>query len=164
LIGSKLVFYTPLYLNPWSGDPWGSFPAFRRWRPGATAADFKLMAPATRIYRTDDDIDPYQGVALHTVTTCDLAQPEMDCESTAVLGAPGRVFYVSGGSVYVWPTPVRRMRSAAPPASALFRIPLDGTAPTALKVAGSPIDQFSFLEAAGHLNVLVRAEGRGEGM
>ena len=166
LIGSKLVFYTPLYLNPWSGDPWGSFPAFRRWRPGATAADFKPIAPATRIYRTDDDIDPYQGVALHTVTTCDLAQPEMNCESTAVLGAPGRVFYVSGGSVYVWTTPGRRMRSAATPAaaSALFRIPLDGSAPTALKIAGSPIDQFSFLEAAGHLNVLVRAQGRGEGM
>jgi len=166
LIGSKLVFYTPLQLNPWSGDPWGSFPALRRWRPGATPAEFRSIAPATRIYRTDEDIDPYQGVALHTVTVCDLARPELDCESTAVLGAPGRVFYVSGGSVYVWTTQGRRGRAAATPtaASALFRIPLDGSAPTALKVSGSPIDQFSFLEAAGHLNVLVRAQGRGEGM
>jgi hypothetical protein len=47
----------------------------------------------------------------------------------------------------------------------VFRIPLDGEAPAALKVAGSPIDQFSFLEDSdGHLNVLVRANGRGDGM
>ena len=167
LVGSKLVFYTPLHLNPWGGDPWGSFPALRRWQPGVTPDEFKRIAPATRIYRTDEEIDPYQGVALHTVTICDLARPELDCESTAVLGSPGRVFYVSGGSVYVWTTPGRRLRAGtvAAPASALFRIPLDGAAPTALKVAGSPIDQFSFLEAGdGHLNVLVRAQGRGEGM
>jgi hypothetical protein len=89
----------------------------------------------------------------------------MDCESTAVLGSPGRVFYVSGSSVYVWTTPGHRGRTAAGPASAVFRIPLDGAAPTALKTAGSPIDQFSFLEGTdNHLNVLVRANGRGDGM
>jgi len=165
LIGSKLVFYTPLFLNPWAGDPFASFPALRRWRPGVTAADFKRIAPATRIYRADEDLDPYQGVALHTVTVCELARPEVDCESTAVLGAPGRVFYVSGGSVYVWTTPWRRARPAVEQASAVFRIPLDGTAPTALKVAGSPIDQFSFLEGEDHhLNVLVRSGGRGDWM
>jgi len=164
LIGSKLVFYTPLYLNPWGGDPFASFPAMRRWRAGATAAEFKRIAPATRIYRTDEELDPNQGTALHTVTVCELARPEVDCESTAVLAAPGRVFYVSGGSVYVWTTPWRR-NQAAGPASALFRIPLDGSAPTALKVAGSPIDQFSFLEGSDeHLNVLVRSNGRGEAM
>ena len=165
LIGSKLVFYTPLVLNPFAGDPWTSFPALRRWRPGVTSADFKPIAPATHIYRTDEPLDPYQGVALHTVTVCDLARSEMDCESTAVMGAPGRVFYVSGGSVYVWTTQWRRNRAVAVPGSAVFRIPLDGAAPTALKTAGSPIDQFSFLEGDdNHLNVLVRANGRGEGM
>jgi len=164
LIGSKLVFYTPLYLNPWGGAPWGSFPAVRKWRPGVTPADFRPIAPATRIYRADDLIDPRQGVALHTVTVCDLAQPELDCESTAVLGSPGRVFYVSAGSVYVWTTAWRRSDPHVS-ASALFRIPLDGSAPTALKVAGSPVDQFSFLEGEdAHLNVLVRANGRGDGM
>jgi hypothetical protein len=168
LIGNKLIFYTPLVLNPFGGDPWASFPALRRWRHGVTAADFRRIAPATRIYRTNEELDPYQGVALHTVTVCDLAQSEMDCESTAVLGAPGRVFYVSGGSVYVWTTQWRHNRAAASvatPGSAVFRIPLDGAAPTALKAAGSPIDQFSFLEDDdNHLNVLVRANGRGEGM
>jgi hypothetical protein len=149
LIGSKLVFYTPLYLNLWRPDPSAAFPAVRRW-PEA----FKRIAPATRIYRTDEALDPFQGIALHSVTICDLAQRELACESSAVLGPAGRVFYVSPGSVFVWAAN-----------SSLFRIPLDGTAPSALKVSGTPIDQFSFLEGNdGHLNVLVRSLGRGDGM
>ena len=163
LIGSKLVFYTPLYLNPWGGSPFASFPAMRRWQPGATTADFKRIAPASRIYRTDEEIDPNQGVALHTVTTCELARPEMECTSTAVMGPPGRVFYVSGANVYVWTTSASRsMGGFSTAGSALFRIPLDGGAPSSLKTAGSPIDQFSFLESAdGYLNVLLRPPGAG---
>lgn len=154
LIGSKLVFYTPLYLNPWGGLPAGSFPALRKWHAGATQAEFKRIAPATRIYRSDEALDPSRGLALHSVSVCDLAQAEMNCESTAVLGPPGRVFYVSPGSVYVWSVD-----------SGIFRIPLDGSAPSALKANGSPVDQFSFLEGEdGYLNVLVRSNGRGEGM
>jgi hypothetical protein len=154
LIGSKLVFYTPLYLNAWGGLPEGQLPALRKWRQGATPAEFKRIAPATRIYRSDEELDPRQGVALHSVSVCDLAKAELSCESTAVLGQPGRVFYVSPGSVYVW-----NVRSG------IFRIPLDGSAPSMLKAAGSPVDQFSFLESEdGHLNVLVRSHGRGDGM
>jgi hypothetical protein len=165
LIGTKLVFYSPMHLNPWGGEPWSAFPALRRWRPGVTDADFKRIAPATRIYRTDEPLDPYQGVALHTVTACDLTAPELECESSAVMGPPGRVFYVSGGSVYVWVAQGQWRRSAAASGSAVFRIPLDGSTPTALKTKDSPIDQFSFLESDdGHLNVLVRPDGRGEGM
>src|SRR5436190_5749422 len=166
LIGSKLVFYTPLQLNPWLGVQYSAFPAVRKWRNGATPEEFKRIAPATRIYRTDEPIDPNQGVALHTVTSCDLAKPELACESTAVLGAPGRVFYVSGNSVFVWTTNWQRSGGQQPAVrSGVFRIPLDGSAPSALKVAGSPIDQFSFLEGEdGFLNVLVRSNGRGDGM
>ncbi|MCC7597427.1 beta-propeller domain-containing protein [Janthinobacterium sp. FW305-129] len=158
LIGSKLVFYSPLSLNLRRGDPFGGFPALRRWRPDAVPSDFKRIAPATRIYRTDEEPEPGFGLTLHTVTVCDLAQRDMRCEATAVMGPQGRVFYVSGESVFVWTT--RRGSD-----SGVFRIPLDGTAPSALKVAGAPIDQFSFLESAdGHLNVLLRAEGQGDAM
>ena len=150
LIGSKLVFYTPLYLNPWRGNPQDALPAMRKWGSG----DFKRIAPATRIYRSDEPLDPWQGVALHTVSVCELAKAELDCQSSAVLGPAGRVFYVSPSSVFVWNVK-----------GAVFRLPLDGGAPSALKVAGSPIDQFSFLEGGdGFLNVLVRAGGRGEAM
>ena len=159
LVGDKLIFYTPLYLNL-QGDPFAQFPAMRRWRQGATAADFKRIAPATRIYRTDDEVEPW-GLTLHTVTTCDLGKREMECESTGVLGPSGRVFYVSQGSVYVWTTQYGNQRQA----SSVFRIPLESGAPTAIKTSGAPIDQMSFLESDdGHLNVLLRARGRGEAM
>ena len=158
LIGDKLIFYSPLRISPW-GDPYASMPAMREWR-GATSAEFKRIAPATRIYRTDDDLG-YYGITLHTVAICDIARRDMDCQATAVLGPSGRSFYVSEGSVYVWTT--NGMRNAAK--SAVFRIPLDGSAPSALKASGAPIDQLSFLESGdGFLNVLLRAEGRGEAM
>lgn len=158
LVGSKLVFYSPLSLDLRRGDPFGGFPALRRWRPDAVSSDFKRIAPATRIYRTDEESDTGAGLTLHTVTVCDLARRDMRCEATAVMGPQGRVFYVSGESVFVWTT--RRGSD-----SGVFRIPLDGSAPSALKVAGAPVDQFSFLESLdGHLNVLLRAEGQGDAM
>ncbi len=160
LIGSKLIFYTPLSLDPWRHDPFDSFPAMRRWRPGAEQGDFKRIAPATRIYRTDEPLPMGGGLTLHTVTVCDLAGRDMRCEASAVLGPRGRVFYVSGQAVYVWTGGHR-----GDGGSGVFRLPLDGGAPSALKVAGSPLDQFSFLESADrHLNVLVRADGEGDGM
>lgn len=164
LIGNKLVFYTPLYINTY-GDPFGSFPAVRRWREGAAPNDFRRIAPATRIYRTDEPLDANNGVVLHSVTTCDLSKREMSCNASAVLGPAGRVFYVSQSSVYVWTSAYQYRNGQSQAQSGVFRIPLDGAAPSALKVAGSPVDQFSFLESEdGVLNVLVRSNGRGDGM
>lgn len=165
LIGSQLIFYTPLYLNPRAPDPFIAFPAMRKWRGQGQGGEFRRIAPATRIYRTDDELDPWAGLALHTVTVCELARPEMDCQASAVLGPPGRVFYVSAQSVYVWTSSWRHVAGESRTESAVFRIPLNGSAPSALKTSGSPIDQFSFLESEdGHLNVLLRANGRGEAM
>ncbi len=164
LIGDKLIFYTPMHLDAWNPDPSGFWPALRRWRPQATPAQFKRILPATRIYRTDEELDPFAGVALHTVSLCDLGTPQMHCESTAVLGPAGRVFYVSADAVFVWTTQ-RDSGDGRPNRAAVFRIPLDGGAPSALKTSGSPIDQLSFLQdAQGHLNVLLSAEGDGESM
>src|SRR5688572_16513720 len=60
LIGSKLVFYSPLYLNPYRGNPYDALPAMRQWGKG----EFKRIAPATRIYRSDEALEPSRGVAL----------------------------------------------------------------------------------------------------
>lgn len=173
LIGNTLVFYTPTFLQPWGPRPWDTLPAVRRWRGESTPGEFERILPATRIYRTDDDFDPNEVLALHTVTRCELGAAQMQCDSSAVLGPAGRVFYVSQGSVYVWTSAWRRARMwphrplppDPRPLSAVFRLPLDGAAPSALKTAGVPIDQMSFLEDdGGHLNVLLRESGRGEGM
>jgi hypothetical protein len=166
LVEGKLIFYTPLYLALNQEDPFDGFPAVRRWRPGAAQEEFKRLLPATRVYHPGRPVSGEDALALHTVTVCDLESEEMACEGTAVLGPPGRVFYVSPAAVYVWVSDWRRGRGKeANPASMLYRIPLDGGGPSGLAVRGSPVDQFSFLESAdGHLNVLVRTGADGDGM
>jgi hypothetical protein len=168
LIGSKLIFYTPLYLWPGAEDPTASFPALRKWHRGAKDSEFRQIVSATRVYRPEHTVNPQYGLALHTVTVCDLGGSDMRCDATAVVGAPGRVFYVSPESVFVWTADWSRRYGGARAASAdsmLYRMPLDGSGPSALRVSGAPVDQFSFLESAdAHLNVLVRSEAAGEGM
>ena len=168
LIGSKLIFYTPLYMNPYADDPTVAFPAVRRWHKGATPDEFQRIVSATRVYRPEREINPNSGLALHTVTVCDLANGDFKCDATAVLGPPGRVFYVSPQSVYVWTTEwsyYGQSRGVGIERSMVYRMPLDGSGPSALGVSGSPVDQFSFLESEDkHLNVLVRSNGSGDGM
>jgi Beta propeller domain len=165
LIGTSLVFYAGLYVPPETEDP--PLPALRRWQAGARADEFRTIASATRVYRPNYQFNTDNGLALHTVTSCDLARPELSCDATVVMGAPGRVFYVSPKSVYVWATPWRGWRSSENRRERplLYRMPLDGSSPTAMQVSGSPVDQFSFLESQdGHLNVLVRSDAAGDGM
>lgn len=168
LIGSKLIFYTPMYLGYYGGDPMERFPAVRKWHKGATDKEFERIIPATSIYRAERPVESSYGMALHTVTVCDLASRDFSCTATGTLGAPGRVFYVSPSSVYVWTTDWQYgYRSGEKPknSSMLYKMPLDGTPPSAVGVAGSPVDQFSFLESDDkHLNVLVRSDGYGEQM
>jgi len=165
LIGSKLIFYTPLYLNPSASDPFAQFPAVRKWHKGATANEFQRIVSSTRVYVPESKLTASYGLALHTVTVCDLANDDFKCEATGVLGAPGRVFYVSPESVYVWTTDWSGYGQRSGQHSMLYRMPLDGSGPSAIGVSGSPVDQFSFLESEDkHLNVLVRNDSSGDGM
>ncbi|HEX8843126.1 MAG TPA: beta-propeller domain-containing protein [Pyrinomonadaceae bacterium] len=166
LIGNKLIFYTPLYLYPGEEDPFENFPAIRRWHKGAQESEFRRIISPTRVYRPEHSLSGANGLALHTVTVCDLAGSELACQATAVVGAPGRSFYVSQDSVYVWTSDwVWRGGKHDRESSMLYRMPLNGSGPSALQVSGSPVDQFSFLESAdAHLNVLVRSEAAGDGM
>jgi hypothetical protein len=165
LIGSKLIFYSPLYVYTGSEDPFQSFPAVRKWHKGATAQEFHRIVSATQVYKPEHPLDSEYGVALHTVTICDLAKGDFDCKATSVVGPAGRVFYVSPESVYIWLTDWERQGDKMAARSQLYRMPLDGSAPSALEVSGSPVDQFSFLESEdAHLNVLVRSQTVGDGM
>lgn len=164
LIGNKLIFYAPQYLYPGMQDPFSEFPAVRRWHRGAKPDEFRRIVPATSVYRPETEFDVDYGMALHTVTVCDLAYGGFNCEGTSVVGPAGNVFYVSPDSVYVWTSSWAR-RAKDKPASLVFRMPLDGSGPSALRATGSPVDQFSFLQSEDqHLNVLVRSESSGDGM
>lgn len=164
MIGTKLIFYTPQYLG-YYGDPTTTFPAVRRWHKGATPDEFERIVPATNVYRASRPTGTGYMSALHTVTVCDLADRNFSCKGTSVLAAPGRVFYVSPNAVYVWTTDWIYGGEKPKAGSMLYRMPLDGSAPSALGVEGTPVDQFSFLESEDdHLNVLVRSDGFGENM
>ena len=159
LIGSKLVFYAPVSLDSDARDFTRSYPAVRHW--GGRDTLFHRTAPATRIYRPATPLDLMEGATLHTVTVCEL-KAGMECRSTALFGPQSSEFYVSRGSVYVW-TQYQRYwddeEKEPPSIGVLYRMPLDGSAPTGLRVRGEPIDQMSFLESGdGHLNVLVRRD------
>lgn len=164
LIGSRLIMYTPLYLWPREDDVFAGFPAIRRWHAGARDAEFRRLVTPARVYRPGRALHENDQLALHTVTVCELASGTMDCQADAVLGPPGRVFYVSPQAVYVWVSDWGRRRTPGRAPSTLYRLPLTGGRPTALGVEGAPVDQFSFLEDDGHLNVLVRSGAVGEGM
>ena len=165
LIGNKLIFYSPLYINPGMEDP---YQISRQCGNGTRAhvqSEFQRIVSATQIYRPERPISSSYGTALHTVTICDLARGEFDCKATSVLGPPGRVFYVSPESVYVWVNDWMQNGQQWRAQSIVYRMPLDGSGPSALNVSGSPVDQFSFLESEdGHLNVLVRSDTAGDGM
>jgi hypothetical protein len=159
LVGGKLVFYAPIPVDVDEEDPFASFPAVRRW--GGADSTFRRTARATRVYRPAGPVNFEDDLVMHSVTVCDPAGSEMRCESTALFGPAGHEFYVSPRAVYVWATsePAWDAKEDAAPTSVLYRMPLDGTAPSGVRVSGAPVDQFSFLESGdGHLNVLVRGE------
>jgi hypothetical protein len=167
LIGTKLIFYSPLYFYPGAPNPFDSFPAVRKWHKGATPGEFRRIVSANHVYRPEMELSYNYGMALHTVTVCDLARDDFDCQATSVVGPPGRVFYVSPESVYVWVSDWVRRGDKNHMESMVYRMPLSDTssAPSALRVRGSPVDQFSFLESEdGYLNVLVRSDAVGDGM
>src|SRR5262249_1027136 len=147
LIGRRLVFFSPLYLPPSARDPLEVLPTMRRWDGQGREPDFKRFVSSQQVYvppdlRNNTDIEIE---ALNTVTSCDLLARELECRATMVLGPEGRSFYVSENAVYVWTTEWRRRLASferVALGSLLYRIPLDGSAPSAIATRGAPLDQF----------------------
>jgi hypothetical protein len=170
LIGTKLVVYSPIPID--MGDSWqDSLPAVRRWTgPGENDDEnvgFKRLTSAAQIF-LPEPLWQAKRVALdtfHTVTTCDVAQIEFRCTGQAVLGTASRTFYVSQSAVYVWTDEIE-VGDKPGVTAFLYRLPLDGSAPQAIRAWGGPVDQFSFREDKheGMLNVVVRADSGGDSM
>jgi len=168
LIGNRLIFYTPLHLD-WRRDPLEALPGIKRWRGDASDRNFTRIAGARQVYLPPLGLNSRGAEidTLHSVTTCDLTAPELDCSAVGVLGPGSNTFYVSGKAVYLWMTDnwSERRKGRSVQAYA-YRLPLGPERPSAIAARGAPTDQFSFREdsADGVLNVLLRAQGGGDSM
>jgi Beta propeller domain len=171
LIEGQLVFYTPLSIDTGVAD----LPAIRKWeefrhvsakeRIRNDEMPYQRIASANHVFRPVVPLSRRDEPTLHAITVCDLTQVELNCKSTVAIGPASRVFYVSLTALYVWTGGDDWHERGKYSPAVLYRIPLDGTNPSALKVAGVPIDQFSFYEGAGDtLNVMVAPNGDGDGM
>jgi hypothetical protein len=172
IVDGRLIFYAPLNISPQSKgrDLSAQFPAVRKWHRAGTSADFVTTLVPSKLYHMDGEFPATPVAALHSVTSCDLRDPSFPCQSVALVGPPGRVFYVSPSAVYVWmqDAPGRRAADGPKRNGLLARLPIsrNGTAaPSALRVSGMPTDQFSFDEDdTGNLDVFVRAQSAGDAM
>lgn len=165
LVGSQLIVYTPLFFRWGSEDPLDALPGMSRWEQGQEAPRWRRIATGRQVFLPAPmrRAGPGAVEAMHTVSRCDLTQPELSCTSTVVLGPASRTFFVSQNAVYVWVN-YTWQRHDAP--GYLYRIPLDGGRPSAAQVRGGPIDQFSFHPnaSANRLDVLIASRSSGDEM
>ena len=171
LVGKRLVLYAPIPLDI---DRWeSSFPSLTRWRSNGRADPSKPLWNAKMVYVPERvrRAGPWAVTTVHSVTSCDLTAPVLDCDATSVLGSDSRTFYVSQNAVYVW-TGLNGGRTEydggaprAGPSALLYRLPFDTSRPQAVAARGQPIDQFSFLadEKRSALQVVV-GNGYGDRM
>jgi hypothetical protein len=169
MIGNRLIFYTPLYLDGSSLDE--SLPGLSRWRGSVANSPFKRIAGKrsyfiARRHLADEDVNIDTA---HTVTECDVSAAQMPCKATVVIGPSSHSFYVSPGAVYLWASDAWTANAAERgfSASMLYRLPLGGTEkPSAIATRGAPTNQFSFREDrdAGLIDVLLRSESGGDWM
>jgi hypothetical protein len=162
MVDGRLVILAPI--GVWAGDPRGIapyLPAVLRVAPGGDTTWTPLTNPG-RVYRPAGPMRADDGNTFHALTVCGLASGAPDCRATVVYAPRNVAQHVSATAAYVWTLQWRGHddESDVPDRSMLYRIPLDGGAPTALGVSGQPGGQHAMEEtAAGELHVLL-AEGR----
>lgn len=166
LVGNQLVVYSPLNLNMGDEDPLSILPGVRRWN-GDTNGPFERIVSAQQIYLPPSMREGDAPIeALHTLVSCDLLAPQLECTAEGVLGPSSRSFYVSQRAIYLWLTAGYPEGGRGTPAAFVYRLPLSGAPPAAAAVRGAPTDQFSFREDRSDdtLNVLVRSQSSGDAM
>lgn len=163
LVGNELVTYNVRYLGD-RARPEQVLPALTDETPGRPPRR-QVLSGAGDVF-----IDPNAGAAnlaygsLHSVTRCDLTAVRLNCSATAVVGPSSRTFYVSPRAIYLWTTAWSGEGGRAP--AMVYRLPLAGGRPQAVRVSGAPLDQFSFREdpKRGRLDVVVQSDHGGDAM
>lgn len=177
IVGDKLVLYSPIDAEDLRDR--ANRPIIRRWLPEQERA--AAQAAGQPLIAAEDIWKPVMRTGsprVHTLSVCPLGQigkgVMLECRSTALV-APGHgEMYVSPRAIYLWSTAWResygwnkpectaRQSVDAPSArdsipGAIYRIPLDGGAPTVVAARGAPGDQFAMDEDGGRFRALAIA-------
>lgn len=167
LIGQTLILYAPLPLDHGASavDANLAMPGMRAWRRGAPSPYAPIARPTDIHIAPQVRADPTQADTLHAVSRCDLGATPIRCAASGVIAAQSRSFYVSRDAIYLWTAayPDYGRGAARTPPASVYRMPLDGRSPRAAQARGAPLDQFSFRERDGVLDVVVQDEG-GDGI
>lgn len=155
LAGGKLVLYNRIEIPAAEPDLDALLPAVR----GPDGAFAVLSAPQGVYRPVFPAMDWTDTPVLHSVTVCDPAAAPMPCTATALYGPDPTGVHVSPTAVYLWTEQTDpRDQGDRPEREFLLRMPLDGSAPTAARVEGSPYSA-AYLERDGYLNVSLLHDG-----
>lgn len=166
LVGDRLVFYYAMRTGWWVSTPLDVAPVLRR-RQDADTSRFDTLIVPKRLFRPQWAWGPTDSYTLHVAATCDLARPRFECRATVVIAPPLAMHNISRTAVYVLTADPsradtsRRSSMMDSAGSLLIRIPLDGSAPGAIGVAGTPMDLSTFLERDRRVHLVVRANWTG---
>jgi hypothetical protein len=140
LVGDQLVFYMPY--GAFRYDTAGrqmQIPRFVRHLGGTSFQAVGPMFDGTQVMRPVRV--PGSSPVFHTVVRCSL---DLDCEARAVLSDWSREHYTSAQAIYLAVD------------DAVYRVGLLDGSTSVHAISGAPIDQFSFRERNGVLELLTR--------
>ncbi|MBD3280336.1 hypothetical protein GF389_02335, partial [Candidatus Dojkabacteria bacterium] len=171
LVDGELILYMPYYVAFDRNNYEPTFPKLHQWdKNKKEVGEGEAILDKTNVYK------PVQKTlypTLHTVMRCDVQ--DFDCEAKGILGPYSRNFYVSPEAIYLWVSDSssyyyledssdekdedEKLNDAF-----VYRFDLKDNDITGLATKGSPIDQFSFKEADGYLNVVTRSDAWGDAL
>jgi len=163
LAGDKLVILASSPLNATATDWSAGLPAIRRLFPASKAEDSQSLVTPRDVFAFPNDSLVGSTPFLNSVTVCDVTSPAFSCAARVIIGPRKDDFHVSPTAAYIWahggdhPDVVRPNEGAV----TLFRVPLSGHAPQAVRLNGGPFNALSLTEDAhGTLRLFASGDSR----
>jgi hypothetical protein len=140
-LGDRVVFYERIGIPLRDPDPTAALPTLR-----GGDGSFATTVDPRRVFRSVYPMNWGSNPGLHVVTVCAPAAEGMRCAATALYAPDPRVVHVSTHAVY--------LLTEHGEEGVIYRMPLDGSAPSALRISGGTFNPHDFLESAdGYVNV-----------
>jgi hypothetical protein len=177
IVGDRLILYMPIGLAELDPDEPIRWPTLSRWngeRGESSAASGRQLLDATSVHRP---LVTTRNPWLHTISICPLgpvsAGRDLGCRTSGFVAGRGRTLYVSPTSAFLWAyqsalddddidydevplcEPAHRPEPAQMMAATIFRVPVNGAAPTVLGARGGPFDQLGLDASNGQFRGLL---------